>query len=159
MAQNRVIGLEGKLPWHLPEDLKFFKRTTTNHAVLFGKTTFMGLGRALPNRVNLVLSRTLPAQEGIRVLKDMEEVKQLDLPLVFICGGAEIYRQFFPYCDELLLTRIHADYAGDTKLPPFEQYFTAQAILEVGENYRIERWVRNPSEAVSPSEADQDSSS
>lgn len=142
MAANRVIGKEGKLPWHLPEDLKFFKRTTSGHAILFGKTTYLGLGRALPNRVNLILSRSLEPQEGVRILRSIEEVQELDLPLVFVCGGADIYRQFFPLCDELLLTRVHEEHPGDTELPAFEPYFSPQEIVEVGENYRIERWVK-----------------
>ncbi len=142
MAENRVIGKDGKLPWHLPGDLKFFKRTTMGHAILFGKTTYEGLGRPLPNRINLILSSTLSPQEGIRLLRNVEEVRQLEIPLVFVCGGAEVYRQFFPLCDELLLTRVHAEYEGDTTLPAFEDFLTPGEIVEVAEGYRIERWVK-----------------
>jgi dihydrofolate reductase len=143
MARNRVIGREGKLPWHLPEDLKFFKRTTIDHAILFGKTTFLGLGRALPRRTNFVLSRSLAPQENIHILRSVAEVEKLDLPLIFICGGAEIYRKFFPICHELLLTRVEGDYKGDTTLPVFEDLFSLSEILMKGNGYTIERWKRN----------------
>jgi dihydrofolate reductase len=140
MAENRVIGKEGKLPWHLPQDLKFFKRTTTGHAILFGKTTYEGLGRALPDRINLVLSRSLEARADIQIIRSAEGVQSLDLPLIFICGGAEIYRQFFPVCEELLLTRVQGEYEGDTTLPPFEDRFSFKEVVEKGEAYQIERW-------------------
>jgi len=147
MAENRVIGLEGKLPWHLPEDLKFFKRTTSGHVVLFGKTTFEGIDRALPNRINMVLSNTFPAQDGLHVVRSLSEVMSSGYPLIYICGGAKIYEQFFSLCDEVLLTRINETYAGDTLLPAFEDLFELRVILEETERYRIERWVRKSLEA------------
>ena len=147
MAENRVIGLEGKLPWHLPEDLKFFKRTTSGHVVLFGKTTFEGIGRALPNRINMVLSNTFPAQDGLHVVRSLSDVMSSGYPLIYVCGGAKIYEQFFSLCDEVLLTRINETYAGDTLLPAFEDLFELRVILEETERYRIERWVRKSLEA------------
>src|SRR6187401_3018410 len=81
MASNRVIGREGKLPWHLPEDLKFFKETTLGHPVLMGRKTFESiierLGKPLPGRMNIVLNRTLPPREGIHVIRDISELSNL----------------------------------------------------------------------------------
>lgn len=142
MTEERIIGRDGVLPWHLPEDLKFFKRTTTGHAILFGRTTFQGIGRVLPNRLNLVLSRSMEPQTGVTVLKSMDEVFKVEVPLIYVCGGAEIYRHFFPYCEEVLLTRIKEQHSGDTLLPSFEKDFIFKELLEEGERYQIERWVK-----------------
>lgn len=139
MAENGVIGKEGTLPWHLPEDLKFFKRTTTGGTVLFGRTTYEGIGKALPNRVNLVMSRTMEATAGIEVVRSLEEVQERSEERIYICGGAEVYRMFFPLCSELLLTRVLMEAEGDTHLPPFEDWFKFSEVIENGEGYRIER--------------------
>ncbi|MEM1157345.1 MAG: dihydrofolate reductase [Verrucomicrobiota bacterium] len=142
MAENRVIGKDGKLPWHLPADLKFFKRTTTGRAILFGRTTYEGIGRPLPNRTNYVLSRNCKDADGIQVLRSADDVISLSEDSVFICGGAEVYRLFFPICDELLLTRVQGDYEGDTLLPEFETFFKLSKVIETGEGYRIEQLLR-----------------
>ncbi len=141
MAENRVIGKDGKLPWHLPADLKFFKRTTTGGAILFGRTTYEGIGRPLPNRTNLVLSRTMDQVEGIEIVRSVAEVEARPEKRIYICGGAEIYRQFFPHCSELLLTRVLQNADGDTYLPPFEEYFQLDSIIEEGDGYQIERHI------------------
>jgi dihydrofolate reductase len=143
MAENRIIGKDGVLPWHLPEDLKFFKRTTTGGAILFGRTTYEGIGRPLPKRTNYVLSRSWQGAEGVQVVHTPEEVLALEESSIFICGGAEVYRQFFPLCDELLLTRVAGDFEGDTELPAFEDYFAFSELLESGDGYRIERFLKN----------------
>jgi dihydrofolate reductase len=142
MAENRVIGRDGKLPWHLKGDLQFFKKTTMGAAVLFGRKTFEGLGRTLPGRVNLVLSRSFPAGEGYQVVRSAREVGELKHPVIFVCGGAEIYKEFFPQCATLYLTRVDGTYEGDAFLPPFEHLFEYVTTEETGEGYRIERWAR-----------------
>jgi len=142
MAENRVIGVDGVLPWHLPEDLKFFKRTTTGGAILFGRTTYEGIGKALPNRKNYILSRSWAGVEGVTVIRSLEGVWDLNEKSLYICGGAEVYRQFFPICDELLLTRVQGEYEGDTQLPEFESHFEFSDLIESGENYRIERLLK-----------------
>jgi len=144
MAENRVIGKDGVLPWHLPADLKFFKRTTTGGAILFGRTTYEGIGRPLPNRTNYVLSRNLQGVDGIQVVGSIEEVMTLPEEVVYICGGALVYQEFFPVCDELLLTRVKGDHEGDTKLPAFEDYFEYESTLEEDDSYCIERLLKKP---------------
>jgi dihydrofolate reductase len=142
MADNRIIGKDGKLPWHISGDLKFFKRTTMGHAILFGRTTFEGIGRALPGRTNLVLSGTMPPRDDVKVVRSVEELLQRPDPLVFVCGGARVYAELFPRCAELFLTRVQGEYEGDVTLPPFEDLFRMEGVAESGEGYTIEHWLR-----------------
>ncbi|MFZ4764956.1 MAG: dihydrofolate reductase [Roseimicrobium sp.] len=148
MASNRVIGREGKLPWHLPEDLKFFKRMTLGHPVLMGRTTFESilalLGKPLPGRVNIVLSTTLPPHEGIHVIRSMNElaaVPGLASP-VFLIGGAQLYESLLPHCEELLLTHIAQPHEGDAFFPAFEQHYALQEVLGGGEGFEFHRYRR-----------------
>lgn len=130
MAANRVIGKDGALPWHLPEDLKFFRRTTTGHPILMGRKTWESLGRPLPNRRHLVLSRTLARVEGVEVLPDLEALEALGLEgPVYVIGGAEIYRLLLPQLSEILLTVLDEPAVGDTAFPPFEEAFDLAEVL------------------------------
>ena len=132
MSSNRVIGRDGTLPWHFPEDLKFFKRTTLGHPILMGRTTFESIGRPLPGRQNIVLSRTMQPREGITVIRDVSELAQ-HVPAdstVFVIGGAQVYGDLLPQCDGLYLTWIEQAYEGDTFLPPFEHLFTLKEVIE-----------------------------
>ena len=118
MAANRVIGKDGALPWHLPEDLKFFRKTTTGHPILMGRKTWESLGRPLPNRRNLILSRTLPDQAGAEVLRGPEDLNALELEgPVYIIGGAEIFALFLPLAERIELTEVVGMVAGDTTMP------------------------------------------
>jgi len=148
MASNRVIGREGKLPWHLPEDLKFFKETTLNHAVLMGRVTYdsivAALGKPLPKRRNIVLSRTLPSIAGVEVIRDVAELgelPELSAP-VFLIGGAQLYAELLPECTELYLTYLHKAYEGDAFFPRFEDNFTLMGLLREGIGFEIRRYVR-----------------
>jgi dihydrofolate reductase len=149
MASNRVIGRNGTLPWHLPEDLKFFKKTTAGHPVLMGRKTFesivAALGKPLPNRRNIVLSSTLAPQEGIEVIPDLASLSQLSALTspVYLIGGAQLYEALLPVCDELLLTWIDQAYEGDAFFPAFEGDFTLQEVLGRGEGFEFRRYVRS----------------
>lgn len=130
MATNRIIGRDGQLPWHLPEDLKFFKNTTLGHPILMGRKTWDSLGRPLPKRRNLVLSRSLAPTPGAEVLKDPDELDTLGIEgTVFVIGGAEIYRLLLPRTSEILLTVLDKPAEGDTEFPPFEEEFELAEIL------------------------------
>ncbi len=122
MSLNRVIGRDGQIPWHLPEDFKWFKRLTTGHVVLMGRKTFASLGQPLPNRTNLVLSRRMEKIEGATVLHDLAELSASHFAprQIFVIGGAEIYAQLLPRCTDLYLTVVQREVAGDTLFPPFE---------------------------------------
>ncbi len=132
MASNRVIGRAGTLPWHFPEDLKFFKKTTLGHPILMGRATFESIGRPLPGRQNIVLSRTMEPREGVTVIRDVAELPDVcgGVETVFIIGGAQVYADLLPKCDGLYLTWIEQPYEGDTFLPPFEHLFTLKEVLE-----------------------------
>lgn len=136
MAANRVIGRDGTLPWHYPEDLKFFKRTTLGHPILMGRTTFESIGRPLPGRQNIVLSRTLEPREGITVIRSVSELPTVcpDAATIFIIGGAQVYAELLPQCHGLYLTLVKKEYEGDTFLPPFEDSFVLKEVLETTED-------------------------
>lgn len=121
MGENQVIGINNALPWHLPEDLKFFKRTTLGHTVAMGRKTLDSLGRLLPGRENIVITRNRDfSYEGSTVLHSVEELieygKQKNEE-IFVIGGAEIYKALLPFADRLYVTRIHASFNGDAFFP------------------------------------------
>jgi dihydrofolate reductase len=105
------------MPWHLPEDLKRFKQLTMGGTVVMGRKTFESIGKPLPGRTNVVITRRDDFHpEGTEVVHSLDEAAR-KYPDAFIIGGAEIYRQALPLADELYITKIHAGYRGDTKFP------------------------------------------
>ena len=131
MASNRIIGRDGALPWRLPEDMKFFRALTTSHPIVMGRKTWDSLGRALPNRRNIVLSRNMPACEGAEVVRSVVELHALGLTGdVFVIGGAEIYRLLMPQCAAVYLTVLTAAAEGDTHFPEFESDFPRVTVLQ-----------------------------
>src|SRR5690242_16308187 len=107
MSENRVIGNGNKIPWHLPEDFKWFKKITTGQIIVMGRKTFESIGKPLPSRTTIVLSRANFQFPGVQTISDLS---QLDLKNetreIFICGGAEIYKQTLPLCSDLYLTLV-----------------------------------------------------
>lgn len=127
-AQNGVIGRDNQLPWHLPQDLKYFKATTLGKPIIMGRKTFESIGRPLPGRTNIVISRqqdwsapgVLTAQtiEGaIALAGELRNEQQQPVAEVMVIGGAEIYRHTLAVADCVYLTRIHADVEGDAYFP------------------------------------------
>ncbi|RII26405.1 MAG: dihydrofolate reductase [Geobacter sp.] len=126
MAENRVIGNKGTIPWHLPADLRHFRELTTGHPVIMGRTTFASIGHPLPDRRNLVLSRTPGFRaEGIEVLASLTEALAacVEEDEIFICGGEEVYKAALPLTDRIYLTVIHQEYEGDRLFPPIPDSF------------------------------------
>lgn len=121
IAHNRAIGKDGRLPWHISEDLKRFKRLTTGHAVIMGRRTYESIGHPLPKRRNIVItSRSLPAVEtypslslALNVLSGEERV--------FVIGGGRLYAEALPKTDELYLTVVERTVEADTFFPPYKQ--------------------------------------
>jgi dihydrofolate reductase len=142
MTPQRVIGRAGTLPWHLPEDLAFFKRTTSGHPIVMGRKTYESIGRPLPNRRNIVLTRDLswsaPGVEVIHSPADLMKLPGID-GQVFIIGGSEIYAAFLPRLDDLLVSHIFASHAGDTLLPEFEHAFPHSMSVEVHAEFEVRR--------------------
>lgn len=120
VAENGVIGDKNQLLWHISEDLKHFKAHTSGHPVVMGRKTFESLGRPLPNRTNVVITRQADLQiEGCTMAHSLEEALVL-FPAeeeIFIIGGAQIYAQAMPLADRFILTRVHHPYEGDTHFP------------------------------------------
>jgi dihydrofolate reductase len=131
MAANRAIGHQGSLPWHYPEDLKFFKQTTSGHPILMGRNTYESIGRPLPNRHNIVLSKTLPPTPGITIIQDLDQLASAaaEADRIFVIGGAQLYLSLLPHCQDLYLTFINETHHGDTFFPAFEQDFPHLEIL------------------------------
>jgi dihydrofolate reductase len=149
MAANRIIGRDGALPWRLPEDMKFFRTLTTGHPVVMGRKTWESLGKPLPNRRNIVLSRTMSPVEGAEVVRSVEALNALHLPGdVYVIGGAEIYKLLMPECAAVYLTVLTAEAEGDTRFPEFEDDFPKVTVLQrldgVAEWRLYERIKKNP---------------
>jgi dihydrofolate reductase len=124
VASNGVIGVAGKLPWHLPEDLKHFKRLTLGHPVIMGRQTWESLGRALPDRENIVVSRTAGYDApGAAVATSLGAALALcaDEPVAFVIGGHRLFVESLPVAAGLVLTEIYKDYEGDTWFPEFDR--------------------------------------
>ncbi|WP_458187752.1 dihydrofolate reductase [Haladaptatus sp. NG-WS-4] len=125
VAENGVIGRDGGMPWHYPDDLRHFKETTMGHPVVMGRTTYESIAARidgpLPGRTNVVLSRSNPDLPDEVVLvhgvkEALDAVAELD-DVAFVVGGATVYEQFLPHADEMMLTEIHEEYKGDTHFP------------------------------------------
>lgn len=120
IAQNNVIGNDNKLIWHLPADLKYFRTVTTGHPIIMGRKTFESIGRPLPGRRNIVISRNSEfSAVGVEVCKSPQDALLLipEGQNAFIIGGAEIYKQSISLCKRLYLTRVHHSFDGDTFFP------------------------------------------
>ncbi len=145
MASNRVIGRDGALPWHFPEDLRWFKRLTLGHPIIMGRKTWDSLPKKLPGRRNIVLSRTgrVAGVESAASLESLGTPLPTDAPS-FVIGGAEIYRLLLPRCTELVVTHIRAAYDGDTEFPSFEDGFAAVETLAETDDFEIKRYRRRP---------------
>lgn len=127
-AENRVIGINNNLPWHLPEDLRYFKRVTMGKPIIMGRKTFESIGRPLPGRTNIVVSRDTAYQpENVKVVNSLEAAKELAESIcmvngcdeAMVIGGAQIYEQALPLADRLYLTQVHAEVKGDALFPAF----------------------------------------
>lgn len=124
-AENNAIGKDNKLLWRLPDDLKFFKQTTSGHPVIMGRKTYESLGKPLANRHNIIITRQPDYHaEGTEVVNSLRDALALcqDEQEVFIVGGAEIYRQALPVTDKIYLTRVHAALDGDTFFPVLDNH-------------------------------------
>lgn len=142
MTPDRIIGRNGTLPWHLPEDLAFFKRTTSGHPIVMGRKTYESIGRPLPKRRNIVLTRdrtwSAPGVEVIHAPGDLEKLPGIE-GQVFIIGGSEIYAAFLSMLDDLLVSHISEKYQGDTVLPEFESQFPQSEALETHTDFKVVR--------------------
>jgi dihydrofolate reductase len=143
MTENRVIGLDGAMPWHISEDLKYFKRVTIGAPIIMGRKTFDSIGRVLPGRANIIITRdTNYLAEGADVAHDLESaIEKASYGLanqgkdeIFVIGGAQIYALALAQADRLYLTEIHQTFIGDAYFPE----------IQIGDWREIERVACNP---------------
>lgn len=125
MDKNQLIGKDNDLPWRLPADLAYFKRVTMGHPIIMGRKTYDSIGRPLPGRENIIVTRdTSYEAEGCKVIHSIEEIvkmnEQTDQEL-FVIGGAEIFKEILPYSDRLYITEINEEFEGDTYFPAFDK--------------------------------------
>lgn len=145
MASNRVIGADGQIPWHLPEDLRWFKELTTGGTLLMGRVTYDSIGRPLPGRVTIVMSRSENLQiPGVQVIRDLSGLFSAKMQgEVFVVGGSEVYRVALPYCRDLYLTEVKREVEGDRKFPVFEELFRFSSVLRETPEMRIVHYVND----------------
>lgn len=138
VAKNNVIGKNNSLIWHLPADLRFFKTKTTGHVIVMGRKTFesIGGGKPLPNRTTVIITRNLHyvAPQGVYIVHSLADAykKFASETEIFICGGAQIYKEALETANHMYITRIHASFEGDTFFPEFQK---SQWKLESSEEY------------------------
>lgn len=151
-AENNAIGKNNQMLWHLPDDFKYFKQHTLNHSVVMGRKTYDSIGKPLPQRRNIVLTRDLNwSAEDIDVANSLDEVLTYcrDEREIFVIGGAKIYQQALPLAQKVLLTRVHTTLDGDAyfpELPPTEWKKVNEAPHAQDErhayNFTFEVWER-----------------
>jgi len=138
MSLNRVIGNGGRIPWYLPDDFKWFKKMTSGQVIVMGRRTFDSIGKPLPNRVTIVLSRNQTAIPGVQVCSELSRIdparEERDM---FICGGAQIYTQALALSSDLYLTLVKRTIEGDTSFPPFEDWFEQAAVIDDRPDFQI----------------------
>jgi dihydrofolate reductase len=149
MSLNRVIGAGNKIPWHLPEDFKWFKKMTTGQVIVMARKTFESIGKPLPNRTTIVLTRSGTPISGVQTISDLSQLSPEHLELagreLFICGGAQLYQLALPLCSDLYLTLVKREVQGDAFFPAFESQF--ELVEEVMDNpeYQILHYRRGES--------------
>ena len=139
MANNRVIGKDNKMPWHLPEDLKHFKAMTLGKPVVMGRKTFESIGRPLPGRHNIVITRQSDYQpEGVSCVSSFEAAKALvsDCEELVVIGGGQLYKEILPVADTLYLTFIELIVDGDTFFPEWDDgsWTLTEKVVEINES-------------------------
>ena len=151
-SKNNQIGIDNKLPWHISEDLRYFKEVTKGHTVLMGRKTFESIGRPLPNRENIVLTRDKSfTAQGITAVHSLEEALTFcrSKDQIFIIGGGEIYKQFLPYADKLYITLVDKEIQGDTDFCDYFNDFKCtqstpgQTLTSDGHSFKFTLWERN----------------
>ncbi|MFB5660820.1 dihydrofolate reductase [Alteribacillus sp. HJP-4] len=123
LDKNRVIGKDNEMPWHLPADLKHFKETTSGHTIMMGRRTYESIGRALPNRRNIVLTSNKSFRAaGCELIHSFEDLKKLaqGKEEIFVIGGETIFKEMLPLADKMNLTFIEEEFDGDTYFPSWD---------------------------------------
>ena len=142
MSLNRAIGKDNRLPWHLPEDLRWFKKLTTGNVIIMGRKTWDSIGKPLPNRESIVVTRSeIP---GVRTVRSLDEIDPgADGRDYYVIGGAQLFQEGLPRCRELFLTLIKRNVEGDVFLPPFEDQFRLVETIQDTPEFSILHYVQD----------------
>lgn len=143
--KNYLIGGDNKLLWYLPEDLKNFKKLTLNSTVIMGRKTFESIGKPLPKRLNVILTRDKDfSVDGCLVYHSVEDIVRdfVKDPQVFIIGGGEIYKHFFPYIQRIYVSLVDGEYEGDTHFPEYSEKDWKCFYNEQQEGFKLQTWIR-----------------
>lgn len=150
-SKNNKIGINNSLPWHIPEDLKYFKEKTKGHTIVMGRKTYESIGRPLPNRQNIVLTRDRNFKaEGVKVIHSFEEalITSVTQQECYIIGGGEIYDLFLPFANRLYITMVDKIIDGDTSFPEYTdafkliQSFPGDTLTSDGYSFKFTTWNR-----------------
>jgi dihydrofolate reductase len=151
MSENRVIGDHGKIPWHIPDDFRWFKHKTLGATILMGRVTYESIGRPLPGRKTVVFSRHSRLPDNIETCPDITQyLLRDDSEPCWICGGSQIYFWTLDYCRYLYLTRVRGNFPGDTRFPEFEDKFVLDQVIHETPQFRVERWINTGHDAMQP---------
>jgi len=143
VARNGVIGADGGIPWHLPEDFAHFKATTLGHTLVMGRATYDSIGRPLPGRTTIVLTRDPGWRaDGVLTATSLDEALAMAEGDVFVAGGAAVYEAALPYADEQLLSEVDLEPEGDTFYPDFDRGEWIVASREAHDGFDVVRWRR-----------------
>ena len=141
MSLNRAIGYQGRIPWYLPEDFKWFKKITMGNILLMGRKTFESIGKPRPGRTTYVLTRKEMDIPQVTTIHNLTKINKLlsssDPRSLFICGGAEIYNQLLPLCEEVYLTLVNKIVEADAFMPPFEHLFSKREQIMETSDFKI----------------------
>ncbi len=143
--KNQLIGNGNALPWNIPEDLAYFKKLTSGNTIVMGRKTYESIGRPLPNRRNIILSRNISSSPDVEVFNDYQQILQLSVnEPIFVIGGSEIYRLFLPFANALYITYIDDEFQGDTYFPPinFDNWVKYSERLGQANNIRFCHYIR-----------------
>ncbi len=146
MAADRAIGKDGTMPWHLPEDLKVFRQLTTGHPILMGRKTYDSIGRPLPKRQNIVLSRQADlAYDGAQCITDIQQLAEMELmdEEIMVIGGAEIYSMMLPQITTLWVSEIEGAFEADTYFPEFRHHFPHREEVQQYEGFKLMKYTRS----------------
>jgi len=145
VGANLVIGRDGDMPWHLPEDLAHFKATTMGHTMVMGRRTYDAIGRALPGRRTIVITRQEGWQApGVEVAHSLADAFALAGPTeVFVIGGGEVYREAMPFADQMMLTEIEQSPEGDVFFPPLDADHWHETTRERHDGFAFVTYVRH----------------
>jgi dihydrofolate reductase len=148
MSEDGTIGDNGKIPWHISDDLKRFKRLTMGHPIIMGRKTYESIGKPLPGRTNIVLTRSPRFAAPLQVLKfgsldvALDHCRQQGKELVFIVGGSDVYRQALPHANKLFITEVHRCVTGDTKFPDYDRSLWIEVARQGGHEFSFVEYTR-----------------